>query len=170
MRIGVPKEIKVHEYRVGMAPTSVREGVHRGHEVLVQTGAGAGIGVDDAEYERAGAKIVVSAAAVFEAADMVVKVKEPQAAERKMLKPSQILFTYLHLAPDRPQTEDLLASVLDGVCLTQRFGWWTYQWCHRRHVQQYHKADPPATPDRIRVAASWGHRDGRVLHENNTET
>ncbi|MDP7666607.1 MAG: alanine dehydrogenase, partial [Rhodospirillales bacterium] len=81
MRIGVPKEIKIHEYRVGMAPTSVREAVHHGHEVVVQTGAGAGIGVDDTEYESAGAGIVDSAAEVFEATEMVVKVKEPQAAE-----------------------------------------------------------------------------------------
>ncbi len=115
MRIGVPKEIKVHEYRVGMATMSVREAVDHGHEVVVQTGAGAGIGVDDAEYERAGAGIVDSAAEVFEAADMVVKVKEPQAAERKMLKPGQILFTYLHLAPDPDQTADLVES--GAICI-----------------------------------------------------
>ena len=115
MRIGVPKEIKVHEYRVGMAPMSVREAIHHGHEVLVQTGAGAGIAVEDAEYERAGAGIVDSAVEIFEAADMVVKVKEPQGAERKMLKPGQILFTYLHLAPDPDQTADLVES--GAVCI-----------------------------------------------------
>ena len=115
MRIGVPKEIKIHEYRVGMAPTSVREATHHGHEVVFETGAGAGIGVDDAEYESAGAGIVDSAAEVFEAADMLVKVKEPQAAERKMLKPGQILFTYLHLAPDPDQTTDLVES--GAVCI-----------------------------------------------------
>jgi alanine dehydrogenase len=110
MRIGVPKEIKNHEYRVGMTPAAVREAVHHGHEVLVQSGAGAGIGCDDAAYAAAGAKVLPSAAAVFEAAQMIVKVKEPQPAECAMLRKGQLLFTYLHLAPDPVQAEGLLKS------------------------------------------------------------
>jgi alanine dehydrogenase len=110
MLIGVPKEIKVKEFRVGMTPTSVREVVHHGHKVIVETQAGAGIGMDDAAYRSAGAEIVKTAKEVFERADMIVKVKEPQAGERKMLKKGQLLFTYLHLAPDPDQTRDLVAS------------------------------------------------------------
>jgi alanine dehydrogenase len=115
MRIGVPKEIKVHEYRVGMAPFSVREAVERGHQVVVQTGAGAGISADDDEYRSAGATIAATAEEVFAASDLIVKVKEPQAGERKLLRPGQILFTYLHLAPDPQQTKDLIAS--RAVCI-----------------------------------------------------
>ncbi len=115
MQIGVLKEIKVHEYRVGLTPDSVREFVTHGHSVLVETGAGAGIGSFDADYGAAGAEIAGSAAAVFERAEMIVKVKEPQASERKMLKPGQILFTYFHLAPDPNQTADLVAS--GAVCI-----------------------------------------------------
>jgi alanine dehydrogenase len=110
MRIGVPKEIKVREYRVGMTPSSVREAVAHGHSVLVETGAGAGIGMEDADYERAGATIAKSAKDVFAKSDMIVKVKEPQAGERKLLSPEHLLFTYLHLAPDPEQTKDLVAS------------------------------------------------------------
>jgi alanine dehydrogenase len=110
MKVGVPREIKIQEYRVGLTPTAVREYVAAGHEVLVQAGAGAGLGADDAAYLAAGARLVDSAAAVFAAADMIVKVKEPQPAEWKMLRPGQILFTYLHLAPDRELTLGLLAS------------------------------------------------------------
>ncbi len=110
MRIGVPKEIKIHEYRVGLVPGSVRELVVHGHEVLVQAGAGAAIGFADAAYEAAGARIVPDAAAVFTTAEMVVKVKEPQPGEWAQLRPGQLLFTYLHLAPDRAQTEGLMAS------------------------------------------------------------
>jgi alanine dehydrogenase len=110
MLIGVPKEIKNHEYRVGMTPGSVREAVTQGHEVLVQTGAGAGISASDADYQAAGARIAASAAEVWGAAQMIVKVKEPQAEERKQLKAGQTLFTYLHLAPDPEQTTDLVAS------------------------------------------------------------
>lgn len=110
MRVGVPKEIKNHEYRVGLTPTAVRELVHNGHEVAVETQAGAAIGFTNEEYQAAGAQILDSAAGVFDWADMIVKVKEPQAVERKMLKPQHILFTYLHLAPDVPQTNDLIAS------------------------------------------------------------
>ncbi|MGH6629636.1 MAG: alanine dehydrogenase, partial [Burkholderiales bacterium] len=106
----VPKEIKNHEYRVGLVPASVRELTARGHDVFVETTAGAGIGVPDAEYEAAGAVILLEAADVFDAAEMIIKVKEPQAAERAMLKESHTLFTYLHLAPDAPQTEDLVKS------------------------------------------------------------
>jgi len=110
MRIGVPKEIKTHEYRVGLTPTSAREVVHHGHRVVVETGAGAGIGAADADYETAGAEIAATAADVFASADMVVKVKEPQPAEYSLLRPGQILFTYLHLAPDPGQTRALLDS------------------------------------------------------------
>jgi alanine dehydrogenase len=110
MRIGVPKEIKVHEYRVGLVPAGVRELVGAGHEVLVQTGAGDGIGFDDAHYKAAGASIAATAAQVFERSDLVVKVKEPQAAECAMLRPGQVLFTYLHLAADPAQAQALMKS------------------------------------------------------------
>jgi alanine dehydrogenase len=110
MRIGVPKEIKNHEYRVGLVPAGVRELVHDGHEVLVQSAAGQGIGVDDAAYEAAGARIVSTAAEIFEAADLVVKVKEPQLPECRMLRRGQTLFTYLHLAADAAQAKALMNS------------------------------------------------------------
>jgi alanine dehydrogenase len=110
MRIGVPKEIKTHEYRVGLTPESVTELVAAGHDVRVETGAGLGIGAADAAYVTAGARIAADADAVFGEAEMVVKVKEPQAEERKRLRPGQVLFTYLHLAPDPEQTRDLMAS------------------------------------------------------------
>jgi alanine dehydrogenase len=110
MRIGVPKEIKVHEYRVGMTPAAVREAVHHGHEVLVQTNAGFGIGLFDEHYATAGAKIVETAEEIFASADMIVKVKEPQPVEWKMLREGQLLFTYLHLAPDPEQARGLAAS------------------------------------------------------------
>ena len=110
MKIGVPKEIKVHEYRVGLVPAAVRELVAAGHEVLVERGAGSGVGFDDAAYEAVGARIAADARAVFAAADLVVKVKEPQLVECAMLRPGQVLFTYLHLAADRPQAEALMRS------------------------------------------------------------
>jgi alanine dehydrogenase len=110
MRIGVPKEIKVHEYRVGLVPAAVRELVDAGHEVLVQTGAAAGIGITDADYERVGARIAANAQEVFATSDMVVKVKEPQPQECAMLRKGQVLFTYLHLAPDPEQTAALVKS------------------------------------------------------------
>ncbi len=110
MLIGVPKEIKVREYRVGLVPDSVRELIAHGHSVMVETGAGAGIGADDSQYQAAGAVIAQSAQAVFAQAQLIVKVKEPQTNERQWLKPGQILFTYLHLAPDREQTVDLINS------------------------------------------------------------
>ncbi len=110
MLIGVPKEIKVREYRVGLTPTSVRETVAHGHKVTVETGAGEGIGATDADYAKAGGTIAKTAAEIFGSAEMIVKVKEPQAAERKMLRRDQLLFTYLHLAPDPGQTRDLMAS------------------------------------------------------------
>ena len=110
MQIGVPKEIKNHEYRVGMTPSAVREAVHHGHGVLVQAGAGAGIGCGDDSYRQAGAQVLPDSAAVFAAADMIVKVKEPQPVECAMLRKGQILFTYLHLAPDPEQAEGLLKS------------------------------------------------------------
>ena len=110
MRIGVPKEIKNHEYRVGLVPASVAELAHHGHRVTVEKGAGAGIGIVDADYVAAGATIADDAAAIWAETELIVKVKEPQAAERARLRTGQILFTYLHLAPDRPQTLDLLKS------------------------------------------------------------
>jgi alanine dehydrogenase len=110
MRVGVPKEIKESEFRVGLTPSSVAELVSHGHEVMVEMGAGAGSGLADAEYEAAGACIVATAKDVFEAAELVVKVKEPQASERGLLRKGQVLFTYLHLAPDPQQARDLMAS------------------------------------------------------------
>ena len=110
MRVGVPKEIKSDEYRVGLTPGAVREYVHNGHEVVVERSAGAGAGYDDAAYEKAGARLVDGADAVFSSAQMIVKVKEPQKVEWERLTPDHILFTYLHLAPDPAQTEGLLKS------------------------------------------------------------
>ncbi len=115
MRVGIPKEIKVHEYRVGLPPEAVGELVHHGHEVLVQASAGVGIGADDSAYEAVGARIVPDPAALFEQAEMVVKVKEPQAAECRMLRPGQLLFTYLHLAADPQQAEGLRQSGCSAV-------------------------------------------------------
>ena len=113
MRIGVPKEIKVHEYRVGLTTAGVRELTSRGHEVYVETNAGGGVGMLDADYESAGAHIVKSPGDVFEAAEMIVKVKEPQPDECRMLKPGQVLFTYLHLAPD----PKLTALLVEAECV-----------------------------------------------------
>jgi alanine dehydrogenase len=110
MRIGVPREIKVHEYRVGMVPAGVRELTGAGHQVLIETGAGNGIGVDDAEYRAVGAAIAASAAEVFQGADLIVKVKEPQPVECAMLRAGQVLFTYLHLAADPEQARALMKS------------------------------------------------------------
>ena len=110
MLVGVPKEIKNNEYRVGLTPHSVREVVHHGHGVLVETGAGIGIGATDTDYETAGASIATTPDKIFAEAELVIKVKEPQAVERAMLRPDQVLFTYLHLAPDPEQTKDLVDS------------------------------------------------------------
>jgi alanine dehydrogenase len=110
MKIGVPKEIKVHEYRVGLTPPSVAELVAAGHEVFVETGAGLGIDFDDSAYTAVGAKTLGTAAEVFAAADMIVKVKEPQPQEIALLEPRHTLFTYLHLAADKPQALGLMAS------------------------------------------------------------
>jgi alanine dehydrogenase len=110
MIVGVPKEIKIREYRVGLVPASVRELTAHGHTVLVEAGAGQGIGMTDAQYETAGAVVVRTADEVFDKAALIVKVKEPLAAERRRLKPGQVLFTYLHLAPDRDQTRELVES------------------------------------------------------------
>ena len=110
MRVGVPREIKPDEYRVGLTPTAVREYVSHGHEVVVEAGAGAGAGYADDAYARAGATILPTAEAVFEAAELIVKVKEPQAVEWARLTAKHILFTYLHLAPDPAQAEGLLKS------------------------------------------------------------
>ena len=110
MHIGCPKEIKPQEYRVGMTPNAAQEAIAHGHSVSIETGAGTGAGFPDDAYIHAGAAIVGTAAEIFAAADMIVKVKEPQAVERKMLREGQLLFTYLHHAPDPEQTKDLLAS------------------------------------------------------------
>jgi alanine dehydrogenase len=110
MRIGVPKEIKDLEFRVGLVPAAVRELTAQGHEVLVETLAGAGIGYDDESYRAAGASVVADAETVFQRAEMIVKVKEPQPVECKRLRPGQLLFTYLHLAPDPEQAQALMAS------------------------------------------------------------
>jgi len=115
MIIGVPKEIKNHEYRVGMVPASVRELIQNGHSVIVETMAGDGIGFSDQDYIAVGASISDDAANVFATAEMIVKVKEPQAVERAMLRQGQILFTYLHLAPDLAQTQDLIDS--KAICI-----------------------------------------------------
>jgi alanine dehydrogenase len=110
MRIGVPREIKVHEYRVGLVPAGVRELTGAGHEVIIQTGAGAGVGIDDAQYRAAGASIAPDAAAVFARGELIVKVKEPQPSECALLRPGQTLFTYLHLAADPMQAQGLMKS------------------------------------------------------------
>jgi alanine dehydrogenase len=110
MRVGVPKEIKNNEFRLGLVPASVRELVNHGHEVFVETNAGVGIGVADTDYVAVGAQILDDAKSIFDRAEMIVKVKEPQAVERAMLRADHLLFTYLHLAPDAPQTEDLVNS------------------------------------------------------------
>src|SRR5579863_255126 len=115
MLVGVPKEIKDNEYRVGIVPSTVRELTDKGHQVLVETGAGTGAGLPDTDYEAAGAVIVANADAVYGKAELVVKVKEPLAVERKKLRKDQILFAYLHLAPDRAQTEDLLGAGVTAI-------------------------------------------------------
>jgi alanine dehydrogenase len=115
MRIGVPKEIKIQEYRVGLVPEGVRELTHGGHEVIIESGAGGGIGVSNADYESVGASIAPNAAAVFERAELIVKVKEPQPNECKMLHEGQVLFTYLHLAADAEQAEALMRSKATAI-------------------------------------------------------
>jgi alanine dehydrogenase len=115
MLIGVPKEIKNHEYRVGMIPASVRELIAHGHKVIVEHNAGIGIGYTDADYQAVGAEIRDSAEEIFAEAEMIVKVKEPLAEERARIREGQILFTYLHLAPDVPQTQDLVKS--GAICI-----------------------------------------------------
>jgi alanine dehydrogenase len=115
MLIGVPKEIKDNEYRVGVVPSTVRELAEKGHRVLVETGAGAGAGLSDGDYEAAGAEIVPDADVVFGRAELVVKVKEPLAVERKKLRRGQVLFAYLHLAPDRIQTAELMAAGVTAI-------------------------------------------------------
>ena len=125
MLIGCPAEIKNQEYRVGITPAAAQEAVANGHDVIIQKGAGAGAGFPDEEYIAAGARIVDSAEEIFATAEMVVKVKEPQAVERKQLRENQILFTYLHLAPDEPQTRDLLESGVTAIAyetVTDRSG------------------------------------------------
>ncbi|HWI81150.1 alanine dehydrogenase [Ramlibacter sp.] len=115
MLVGVPKEIKNHEYRTGLTPASVRELTARGHSVLVEAGLGQAIGLGDGQYAAAGARVAATAREVWERADLIVKVKEPQAAERALLREGQVLFTYLHLAPDPQQAADLVRS--RAVCI-----------------------------------------------------
>ena len=115
MLVGAPKETKDNEFRVGLTPATVAELTHRGHTVIIEKSAGVGSGLTDDEYSNAGAEIVDTPQEIFARAEMVVKVKEPQAAERKMLRRGQILFTYLHLAPDLVQTQDLISS--GSVCI-----------------------------------------------------
>jgi alanine dehydrogenase len=115
MLVGVPKEVKTHEYRVGLMPASVRELTHHGHAVVVESGAGAGIGFDDAAYEAAGARVADTAAEVFATGEMIVKVKEPQPQEIAALRPGQILFTYLHLAADKALTEALMHTGIVAI-------------------------------------------------------
>src|SRR5882724_1047415 len=115
MLVGVPKEIKDNEFRVGLVPSTVRELTAKGHEVLIERNAGLGAGLSDADYQAVGAKVVPDADQIFGRADFVVKVKEPLAVERKKLRPGQVLFTYLHLAADCEQTEDLVAS--GAICI-----------------------------------------------------
>ncbi len=125
MKIGCPTEIKPQEFRVGITPNAALEAVAHGHEVLIQAGAGVGAGFADEDYTVVGAKIIGTAKEVFDTADMIVKVKEPQAAERKMLREGQLLFTYLHLAPDPDQTHDLIASGCTAIAyetVTDRSG------------------------------------------------
>jgi len=110
MKIGCPTEIKPQEFRVGVTPNAAQEAVAHGHAVLIQSGAGVGAGFSDDDYTACGATIIGTAEEVFAAADMIVKVKEPQSGERKMLREGQLLFTYLHLAPDPDQTRDLMTS------------------------------------------------------------
>ncbi|MDA9580860.1 alanine dehydrogenase [Luminiphilus sp.] len=115
MIVGIPKEIKNHEYRIGMTPAGVRELVNRGHQVLVETEGGVGVGFDNDSFEAVGAQIVASPADIFAAADMIIKVKEPQPNECRMLRSGQILFTYLHLAPDPEQAQLLLDSGVSAI-------------------------------------------------------
>ncbi len=125
MKIGCPTEIKPQEFRVGMTPNAAFEAVQNGHDVVIQKGAGLGAGFEDADYVNAGATILDTAGEIFATADMIVKVKEPQAIERKMLRKDQLLFTYLHLAPDPEQTKDLLESGCTAIAyetVTDRSG------------------------------------------------
>lgn len=115
MLVGVPKEIKDNEYRVGLIPSTVRELSARGHQVLIEKGAGVGAGIPDEEYMSAGAEIVAAAGSIFERSELIVKVKEPLAQERRQLRRGQALFTYLHLAPDREQTRELIASGVTAI-------------------------------------------------------
>jgi alanine dehydrogenase len=115
MLVGVPREIKDNEYRVGIVPSTVRELAEKGHQVVIETQAGAGAGFADADYQSAGAEIVPNGDAVFGRAELIVKVKEPLAAERKRLSRGQVLFTYLHLAPDRTQTGELMARGVTAI-------------------------------------------------------
>ena len=153
MLVGVPKEIKDNEYRVGLVPSTVRELTDKGHQVLVETGAGSGAGLSDADYKSAGAEIVADADAVYGRAELIVKVKEPLAAERKKLRRGQVLFAYLHLAPDREQTEDLLKAGVTAIAyetVTGRAG--RAALCSRRCRRS------PAAWRRMSARAAWRRR------------
>ena len=126
MIIGVPKEIKNHEYRIGLTPAGVKELVVNGHDVIVENNGGAAIGFENEQYITAGAKIIDSAAEIFATADMIIKVKEPQPNECKMLRPGQVLFTYLHLAPDPKQTELLSRFWRNMYCLRNCYTKWRW--------------------------------------------
>ena len=148
MRIGVPKEIKADENRVGLVPACVRELTARGHEVVVETGAGQGAGLSDAAYVAAGAEILPDAAAVFGGAEMIVKVKEPQPAECAMLRPDQLLFTYLHLAADPSADRGALPLRL-----------------HRDRLRDHHRCRRPAAAagaDVARSRGAWRSRPARA--------
>jgi alanine dehydrogenase len=148
MLIGCPREIKTREFRVGITPSAAREAITHGHQVLIETGAGAGSGFPDSDYAANGVEIVDTAEEVFARAEMIVKVKEPQAVERARLREGQVLFTYLHLAPDPEQTHDLLKSGVTAIAyetVTDRSGgcrcwrrcprWqasWRRRWAHGR--------------------------------------
>jgi alanine dehydrogenase len=174
MHIGLPTEIKNHEYRVGLTPASVRELCSHGHSVLVQSGAGQAIGLSDALYQAAGATLVPDAASVFAQADMVVKVKEPQPQECAMLRHGQILYTYLHLAPDLAQTAALVQS--GAVCIayetiTGANGGLRLQHPHRvagqgqtaRHGQADHAR---ADDDGVHFFNTWAGRVHRPIVHN----
>jgi alanine dehydrogenase len=151
MRIGVPKEIKVHEYRVGLVPAAVRELVDAGHQVRVQTGSAMGIGFTDADYLRVGAKIAASAEDVFAESELIVKVKEPQPEECARLRRDQVLFTYLHLAADKAQAEALVKS--GATCIA---------------YETVTAPTPPALTPMSEVAAGCRCRWGRIARRRRT--
>ena len=154
MLIGVPKEIKNHEYRVGLTPASVRELTAHGHQVLVQNDAGTAIDLTDAQYAAAGAEMVATAAEIFARAEMIVKVKEPQESEYARLRDGQILFTYLHLAPDPAQADGLLASGCAAIAYeTVQLPSGKKVLCTMANTRRRHEEEPPTWGDEVFV--SW---------------